>query len=270
MQNHTHAGNNIIDFNKYFNTKYTEEIMRNNTLREFKGYYEYCFINKYEEKYPYFETESIQLEDIFVTLLNARGRLCLVSLLFPKNKFNVDKIKNWLNKYKIDFIKGKTNKLTIKNAESIVSGLLYHDNAIILSVKGSKKLTIDTEKLDEVSDDYKEYEQYVNTAHSKDINFGNSNDNFSIILNGTKMNYIPRIEFNKDRDTIISNGNLIYADYIDMYNGSIGFFNADFPETPVSYIADNDTKITIDIIVRQDETKICIIEYNYIIYTENF
>jgi hypothetical protein len=54
-------------------------------LREFDDYYEYCFIKDYEMKYENFRSQSIQLADVFVTLLELKTKTILVFLLFPKN-----------------------------------------------------------------------------------------------------------------------------------------------------------------------------------------
>lgn len=89
----------------------------------------------------------------------------------------------------------------------------------------------------------------------------------TIFLNGEIMPSIPRLEFVRGKDMIISNGNLLKIDYMDSYQEGIEFYRYGDPE-PIAEIIDLQTTIKIDLFETEDDTQICTIEYQYIVDLE--
>jgi hypothetical protein len=84
-----------------------------------------------------------------------------------------------------------------------------------------------------------------------------------IILNGKRIDTVPRIDFDLSKDFILSNGQFIVADYMDDYLGNIGFYRETDPVIPISYYLDNDAPVTIQIDEGPDGSKICVVEQKY-------
>lgn len=77
------------------------------------------------------------------------------------------------------------------------------------------------------------------------------------------MKTIPRIDFDLTKDTIISNGQFIAADYIDEYCGNIGFYSNSDTLIPISYLIDKNSTVHIAIHEGPEGGKNCIIEHSY-------
>lgn len=61
---------------------------------------------------------------------------------------------------------------------------------------------------------------------------------------------------------IISNGMIIYADYIDLYKNGLGFFVYTQDE-PIAQIVDEQTQVDIRTYLDANANQICVIEYSY-------
>jgi len=87
----------------------------------------------------------------------------------------------------------------------------------------------------------------------------------TIKVNGERIRAIPRIEFDISKDIILSNGNLIVADYLDEYCEGIGFYKDEDPSIPIVFFLDYDTTVEIQIIPKESGSKVYIIEHQYVI-----
>jgi len=247
----------VINFNEL---RFKKILNTLGSLREFDDRYEFCLIDKYEEKFNTFNLDSIQIADTYVQMLEHKKRLFVVSYEFLKANFNLKDILNWLHKYKIDIVEKQNNEQDYYiTAESIVSALKFRGNPIVLYVKGSKRLKIDRD-LNEITDYFIPTTQKVDTGESKEIE--SINQILRIILDGKEIDYIPRIEFDLTKDILISNGNIIVAKYIDDYMGSVGFYYDD-PSLPVAWLHDKNAKVFINI-YEKDSRKIVVVESKYV------
>src|SRR5699024_3299376 len=71
-------------------------------LREFDNHYEYCLVDDYEMIYDKFQLDSIQMDDIFISILEYYGQFGLVSIQFPKI-YAVHEIVDWIDEHVIGF-----------------------------------------------------------------------------------------------------------------------------------------------------------------------
>lgn len=232
---------------------------------EFDDYYEYRIIRGYEEKYQNFEVYSLPLLNVFAVVLKTKYRFLLVGMQFFKDKFNIDQIQDWLDKYNILYV---PNDNYIINASRVVLGIRFMGNNIVLYTKGSTKAYFLEEEFPEVTETCDFYTRRINTARSKSVRGQGEEKKIIVYLNEKRIDYIPRIDFDRARDYIICNGLLIRADYLDKYNNSIGFYNKENSKEPISVIADSETEVYIEQYTREDGADICIIDYRYVIDTD--
>lgn len=234
-----------------------------NNIREFEDRYEYCFIMDYEEKYLNFEVHAIPLLDIQVVLVEIGEKIELVSIEFSKENFNIEQIISWIQ-YESIYLgnKEKTNHI-IEKCGRILKGIKFKGNVIVVYGKGNKSVVLDIGDYDEITEKYNVEFYKIDTTKSKKLQKG-----LSIILNGELVNEIPRIDFKRYKDMLISNGNVIIADYIDEYCGGIGIYRYDDESTPIVSFIDTNTTMYIDLYEKEDGAQVCIMEHRYILDIE--
>lgn len=135
-------------------------------LREFENYYEYCLVDDYEMLYDKFQIESIQMDDIFVSILEHFGQLDFVSIQFPKT-YDVHEIVEWIDGHVISFNKRDKSGYYVEGAEEIIKGVLYKSKPLIIANKGTQKIYVN--QLDEVTEEYERYSEIINTERAKTV-----------------------------------------------------------------------------------------------------
>lgn len=233
-----------------------------NNIREFEDRYEYCLIMDYEDKCLDFEIHAVPLSDVQVVLLEIDEKVELASVEFSKSNFNIEQIVTWIQSEEIYFGDRKKAKHIIDRYSGIQAGIKFKGNVIALYEKGNKTVTLDTDNFHEITETFNVEFYKIDTTKSKKLQNG-----LSIILNGDLVNQIPRIDFERPKDMLISNGNLIKADYIDEYCGGIGIYRYDETEPIISFI-DANTTVYIDLYKKTNGAQLCVIEYKYIIDIE--
>lgn len=137
-------------------------------LREFPDYYEYCFIDDYEMKYDDFIIDGIQVDNIFVSILESRGKSMAVSLQFSKEN-DVYEIVEWLASHVVTFNESDTHGYFINQAHAIIEGVKFKGRPIVVASKGIEKIYYDPDDFQEVTDHYLNYSQIINTENAVDI-----------------------------------------------------------------------------------------------------
>jgi hypothetical protein len=246
----------IIDFSSVKN----KQSIKKGILRKLPDCYEYCFLPDYEVKYDSFQSQSIQMLEFFFTLLELKNNTLFVSVQFPLY-YDTDRIQEFLEYYTFSYDEKDEKGYYVKNTLEIVEGKLYKGKPLVIGRRGGKKLYYDASDFIEVTAQYSNYHQIVNTGQAEIVDMDEKKP--VIILNGRRMDTVPRIDFDLSKDLIISNGQFIVADYMDDYCGNIGFYSASDPAIPVSYYLDNDAPVYIQIDVGADGSKICVVEQKY-------
>ena len=140
-----------------------------------------------------------------------------------------------------------------------MQAIKFKGNVIALYLKGDQLETLHVDAIPEITETYNLNYEKIDTTKSKKLQHG-----LTILLNGDIVHEVPRIDFKRHQDMIISNGNLIKADYIDKFEGGIGFYRYD-DMLPVTYIIDHQTTVHIDLYKMEDNTQLCIVEYKYVL-----
>jgi sRNA-binding regulator protein Hfq len=224
-------------------------------LREFEDYYEYCFIKDYEMRYDDFMAQAIQIQDIFINLLELKGKTTMVSIMFPKS-YNLHEIVEWLDSYTVSFNEKDAYGYFISNAHEIEDSMLFKGNPIVLASRGQEKIYFETKNLIEITDQYKNYHEIVNTVLAKDVDLFNSPLRQRLFLNNEEITEVPRIDFDLSRDEIYVNGVFIAADYMDEYcNGLAIYREADSLLPIVFFVGEEDISISLEEL--EDGSKIC-------------
>lgn len=229
-------------------------------IREYEDRYEYCLISEYEEKYNQCEAHSIQLGDVYPVVLETEGRMVIASVEFYKKQFDINQIITWLDLVNIYFGKLGQGKHVINHFGKLRDGLLFKGNLIISFYKGNSSKEINPNNFKEITSAFISNPQVIDTSKSKPVK-----DGLTIKVNGERIREIPRIEFDISKDIILSNGNLIVADYLEEYCEGIGFYKDEDPSIPIVFFLDYDTTIEIQIIPKKSGGKVCIIEHQYVI-----
>lgn len=252
---------NIIDIK---DLKLKRLMNRNHSIREFGDRYEYCFIKEYENKYDNFACDSIQFEDCFVQLLTVKGERILVSIDFNKDIFEMEEVIYYLELYGFTLL--KEGEYQIKEAYQVLEAKKFNGTPIVLYERGTDIVSVDLDELMEITEEFVYNKYRINTVASKSRT--SIKPKSKIVLNDEEIDYIPEIEISPYHDLIISNGNIIVANYIGNYFGCIGFYLDKEDDFPVSWIYDKDTTVYIDI--HEDKgKKIIMIDHNYAICLED-
>lgn len=226
-------------------------------VRESTDYFEYMIVPNYEEMDTIQEIHGVALSQINIVVVKKLDCFLLVSIEFPKSLFTIEETINWLlNKY-VYF--GNETKCIhhVTDAKEIDEAVLFFGNVIAKYTRGHHVLSIDTSELTEITDLYNKQAKKVNTKHLKKLS-----KQLSVSIDGKEITELPSMQFDRKRDTIVSNGMIIRADYIDLYQTGIGFFLHDQDE-PIAHIVDDQTKVEINTYLDVNANQICVIEYSY-------
>ncbi len=252
----------IIEFDKL--KKDAQKKLVEEHCREYDDYYEYCLVDNYEEKYDKFHVHSVQIADVFAAILEEHDHLRLVAVQFFKSHFTLSTIGNWLSEKDVYFSDSSIVELIteIPNATAIVAGLLFKGCPLVVYAKGHQILTFSVTDFIEVNDVFQSYDYIVNSADAKDVTFEPPCEAI-IFFNGERVNSVPFIEFNRRTDIVVSNGQLVVADFIEDWCGNIGIFQNENVAIPVSFLLDNKTPVYMNMRTKPDGSKLCVIEQEY-------
>jgi len=229
-------------------------------LRKFPDYYEYCFINRYEEMYDNFHVHTIELEEgTYVSLLETKKKTIMVSIQLPIS-WDRDVICEFLDRYNFSFNSCDKNGFYVNKASEIVEGKLFKGMPIVMYIIGKKKIYYDPNNFKEITDYYNSLSKITNTGIAKEVNLEENSKKVIVFLNEKKINNFSRINFDLSMDYVICNGIFIVADYLDEYCETIGFYTESDSNLPIAYFLDYDSPIYITLEEKQDGSKICIIE----------
>ena len=251
---------NLINLDAYRQKAYLKR--KSKSFREFDDYYEYCFLRNNEYDFPDYLSNSVQLNNINAVVMEKRAKMILYAVQFPKERFTLSQIVEWMQEYYIYLETKKELNTSIGDAEEIIQGVLYKGNPLILYKKGKKTLPYNPHNFIEITEEYTNLQTEVSPRRSKELNLDNQ---LKVVVNGKEVEGIPRLDFDLLTDLIISNGNLMVADYIDEYEGTIGFFSNEDPLIPVSFIIDQETTVYIQIEKQENGSFICFVEHGYLL-----
>jgi len=212
-------------------------------IRQYDKYFEFVIVKDYEDVYKNYEHHCIIIGDISVNLM-VNSNIFLVSYEFSKDKYDITDIFDWLDKYNVALVKDKNNNF-ISYSNSIKEGILFKDNPIILYEKGAKELVFNKKDFTEVTENYISNHRQIDFEKKivKDL----QRCHYKIIFNGEEINFIPHIDFDMGIDLIISNGNIIVADYIDGYAECLAYYSNDFILVPIAWVHNPKYCVYLDI-----------------------
>ncbi|WP_161821798.1 hypothetical protein [Sporotomaculum syntrophicum] len=245
---------NILTISDFINNK-LNNIKKN--INEYPDCYEYCFNTSYHEKYDEFQLHSIQLGDVFPILLEIDNRIILVAIKFYKNSFNLEQVLTWLDDCKVYIGRPGRDNYKINKCSTVSKVRKFKGHLVATYYKGNQAVELPAGNIKEITKNYRYSYQKMNIWKAKDRQSG-----VTVLLNGHYLQGIPKIEFIKSKDLIISNGNCIMADYIDVYKGGLGFFNQEDSLNPVAFLLDNSI-VEIQITERNNGGKICVVKSKY-------
>ncbi len=245
---------NILAISDFINKK-LYNIKKN--INEYPDRFEYCFNTGYQEKYDEFQLHSIQLGDVFPILLETDNRIVLVAIEFYKNSFNSEQVLTWLVNCKVYIGRAGRENYKINKCSKVSKIRKFKGHVVATYYRGNQTVVMPVDNIKEITNNYKYSYRKMNIWKAKDRQSG-----VTVLLNGHYLKGIPKIEFIKATDLIISNGNCIMADYIDVYEGGIGFFNQEDSLNPVAFLLDNSI-VEIQITERNNGGKICVVKSKY-------
>lgn len=232
----------IIELNKY------RKKNQNYSIIEKDSYYD-CLVGKEKNKHKAAPLTAIKVGDIYALVYKNKDKSYKIEALhFFKDTFTLPEVIDWFEHFNIVILPDNQEIYLIENCLDIKEVAIIENTLLILYQKGDKSLEIQKKDLLKYMDSPKE-------EYKKPMNI-------TLVLNDEVIDYIPRIKINKKEDILIVNGNCIVADYIDEYNGNVGFYLNSNPTLPISFIFTEETHVYIDIILKE-QGKIIIIEYEY-------
>ena len=233
----------IIELSKY------RRRTQNYSITEKESYYN-CIIGKEKStRHRAAPLTGIKVGDVYAMVYkNKDSQYKIEALHFYKDTYTLPQVVDWLDLYNVTAMADNQNTYLIEKCQTLKDISRIDNTFLIIYQKGDKSLEIENEDLLNYIDPIKE-----EIRKPMDI---------TLILNDEVIDYIPRIKVNKREDILIVNGNCIVADYIDEYNGNVGFYLNSNPSLPISFIFTEETHVYIDIILK-DKGKIIIIEYDY-------
>ena len=251
---------NLVEFS---NKKQSSDIT--GKIREFPDRFEYQFIDEYEEKYDNFQADSIPIGGVWPQLFTFADRTpLLVSVDFFKTDYTLDEAVAWLEKHNIVLGRKDSEEVVIKDAYEVVEGLKFFGLPVVVYVRGSKRITVDTGDYPELTEKFISQEFHVDPGEAKKVQSG-----LTIVYNDEVIDKIPLIELDMSRDLVFCNGTVIAADFIGEFNNCLSFFRDDVPEA-IAVILEKDTTIYIDEYeCAETGAKTVIIKYQYLIDVEN-
>jgi len=272
--------NNIIDISKY------KKYQIHGQFREFKERYEYIILDEYEDYLDFCSIHIIPIGDVSVQLLeftdeDDKDHVYVASIEFIKNNFSLRNALDWLNKYSVTCASIEDDGEFIYKANKIIKGIRFKNVLVLLYEKGNMRIKCEGDYI-EITQAFKPLQEKIDSRQSKPIQLDKSNNrktvtyddkkNYGakIIYNDELIDHIPILYFDKYKDLVISNGNVVLCDYIAPYKDKyLGFYQGRYkegvPALPISFLLDMDTTIYITVEVRLDGSKFCVITYNYII-----
>jgi len=226
-------------------------------IRESNDYYEYMILPNYEELDAIQEIHGVALDQINVVVVENIVGFNLVSIEFPKRLFTLEQTTDWLLRKNIYFSDETKRNHPISGVEKITDAVLFFGHVIAEYTKGQDVLNIDTSELSEITELYTKQNKKVNTKHLKKLA-----NRFTVNIDGKEVIEFSSLQFDRKRDMIISNGMIIYADYIDLYKNGLGFF-VYTQDKPIAQIVDEQTQVDIRTYLDANANQICVIEYSY-------
>lgn len=214
-------------------------------LREMDDYYETIFVPDYDEVYQSNEIRTIQLADIYVNLAMTKSEARLVSALFLK-PVEVADIVSWMQLYTISFAISDASGYYVEQADEILEIVLYQGNPIVIATRGTDRLYYDTEGAIEMRRESSE------VMGKKPL----------LYLNGEAWFGVPRLEFNPNQDELHVNGTFLFADYMDVYQGRVGFFRNTDPALPIVLLV-GEAIIEMELTENADGSRVLVIEQPY-------
>lgn len=214
-------------------------------LREMDDYYEAVLVSNYDELYPSTQVRTIQLADIYVNLVMTSEGAHLVSALFLK-PVEVPDIVAWMQLYTIGFATADTTGYYVEQADEILEIVLYQGNPIVIATRGTDRLYYETEGAIEMRRESSE------VIGKKPL----------LYLNGEARFGVPHLEFNPSQDEIHVNGTFLFADYMDTYQGHVGFFRKTDPDLPVVVLVGT-AIIEMELTENPDGSRVLVIEQPY-------
>ncbi|AFS69505.1 MULTISPECIES: hypothetical protein [Exiguobacterium] len=214
-------------------------------LREMDDYYETVFVLNYDELYPSTQVRTIQLADIYVNLVITPEGTKLVSALFLKPVV-VSDIVSWMQLYTISFATADASGYYTEGADEILEIVLYQGNPIVIATRGTDRLYYETEGAIEMRRESSE------VIGKKPL----------LYLNGEAWFGVPHLEFNSSQDEIHVNGTFLFADYMDTYQGRVGFFRKADPGLPVVLLV-GEAIIEVELTENPDGSRVLVIEQPY-------
>jgi len=214
-------------------------------LREMDDYYEAVLVSNYDELYPSTQVRTIQLADIYVNLVMTSEGAHLVSALFLK-PVEVPDIVAWMQLYTISFAMADATGYYVEQADEILEIVLYQGNPIVIATRGTDRLYYETEGAIEMRRESSE------VIGKKPL----------LYLNGEARFGVPHLEFNPSQDEIHVNGTFLFADYMDTYQGHVGFFRKTDPDLPVVVLVGT-AIIEMELTENPDGSRVLVIEQPY-------
>lgn len=214
-------------------------------LRETTHYYEAVFVPDYEAHYPSTQVRTIQLADICVNLIVMPNETHLVSALFLK-PVEVTDVIAWMRLYTISFAQADASGYYVEQADEILEIVLYQGNPIVIATRGDDRLYYETKGAIEVR-------RATNEGIGKKP---------LLYLNGEAWFGVPRLEFNPKQDELHVNGTFLFADYMDVYQGHVGFFRQATPDLPIVLLV-GQAIIEMELTENPDGSRILVIEQPY-------
>ena len=214
-------------------------------LREMDDYYEAVLVSNYDELYPSTQVRTIQLADIYVNLVMTSEGAHLVSALFLK-PVEVPDIVAWMQLYTIGFATADATGYYVEQADEILEIVLYQGNPIVIATRGTDRLYYETEGAIEMRRESSE------VIGKKPL----------LYLNGEARFEVPHLEFNSNQDEIHINGTFLFADYMDTYQGRVGFFRKTDSNLPIVLLVGK-AIIEMELTENPDGSRILVIEQPY-------
>ncbi|SES97507.1 hypothetical protein [Anaerobranca gottschalkii] len=232
----------VIHLSKYRSNNKKLSILEKSTYFE-------CIINKESEKkgkYPKYQ--GVKLGEVYFIIEKNKKSYEVFAIHFPKDIFNLSDVVNWLNKYTYTFMDENIESFVVNDCCEVIEVIKLEGYFLILYQKGNESLI-------------KKEEDFISLIKNHPLR----DMKITLVLNGEQIYYIPKIKIDKRKDVLIVNGNCVVSDYIDEFNGNLGFYLQGNPALPLTFIFAEDTVVYIDILERE-QGKIFIVEYDYELY----
>lgn len=153
----------VVYFQQYKYQKFIDE------LREYPDSFEYMIVNNYEHKFTFHRTECVQMDDCFAQLIEAGDHYKLVSMMFMKEDWSVQKILDFLSEHRIEIFHPISDSFVIQNASEIIDAKLFNGQPLVLCKKGKQSISLNPINLEEVTELYERYKKINNIGLAEKI-----------------------------------------------------------------------------------------------------